>query len=907
MSRLSLSAGDDDDGDDDNLDVDDLWQLVAAPLSAQETDPELEGLLAFEPGAAAASSSSVHGPQPSSGTAQTVSRCWGAQLKALHVAVQPQCDADFVTGKTHLKNKFCTGCRQGFLVPASHVRALTPELALTFVNSNGSGVWSRVQHGATIGLDYRLANQTKNCHGTPLVIFRATPPNMAWAPLPPEWLSRSGTGMLDTICFVIANGTLVPMGAITRAYGARLSSKRQADTATTLEPNKRVLPGASTVVEEPSSLARPATGNAVATTTGATMATAAMTTAMSGIGAGSSDAAPPGSSRATRQSLLASFLPSVFPTLPLGSRTSGSAAMATSATGANVLPRSSSSSSSSGNGSGGVAVEAARFLPSPLSSRGRGGGGSVATEEQAEAARFLPSPPMSPPDAITRPSTADAAAPPPVTIHPLTLEFSCRATEDEWRAAHKRSILGVAAFAVPIPPAIYLGLGLSEPNEGSRIWLLSWACGWLPASLLVLALYARHRDDDTNGTPPLPRWVPRLLDWAACSLCILPQLLLVVLTWGGVADPIDARDPANGAETFGKCLANHFFAHVYLRINSTNHRLSAVTLLASAGLLAFQAPVSLTPAAEFALCRKGILGGLAGGYVLDRGMRHHFLAQPEQPPPRTHGGESSKAAIAAFAATAVKAAKAEKLQSAVAAREAARVAAISTPPAPVAALAAAASAAAVSTSARHVRMHPITRRFSSPALEQQYRDWLFACSYTYLGCASAAQAAMQMCSYIEGQVALSASAVLILSENAPRLLRTAVHQRGNSDDDTRRFRVGFLVYAILLLIAKLSLPALVAGGGDGDDAIGLWFFPQPLFMTLQGPEACHSWLLGATALVMSYLCPAWSTWRGDQQADAAALRASVFTGEAFAYTVDWGMRAQFRRRTTAMASSFEQA
>ena len=46
-------------------------------------------------------------------------------------------------------------------------------------------------------------------------------------------------------------------------------------------------------------------------------------------------------------------------------------------------------------------------------------------------------------------------------------------------------------------------------------------------------------------------------------------------------------------------------------------------------------------------------------------------------------------------------------------------------------------------------------------------------------------------------------------------------------------------------------------------------------MAVQGPDARHSWVLSATALMMSYLCRARSNWLGDQQADAAALLASV--------------------------------
>ena len=125
---------------------------------------------------------------------------------------------------------------------------------------------------------------------------------------------------------------------------------------------------------------------------------------------------------------------------------------------------------------------------------------------------------------------------------------------------------------------------------------------------------------------------------------------------------------------------------------------------------------------------------------------------------------------------------------------------------------------------------------------------------------------MQLCSVLEGQSSPRASVVLFLSQNAPRLARIVVHERGDRRNETCWFRLGFLVYDVLLLLAKLSLPSLVAGGGDGDDDVGLWFFLQPLFMAVQGPDAHRSWVLSATALMMSCLCPAWSNWRGDQKA-----------------------------------------
>ena len=204
-------------------------------------------------------------------------------------------------------------------------------------------------------------------------------------------------------------------------------------------------------------------------------------------------------------------------------------------------------------------------------------------------------------------------------------------------------------------------------------------------------------------------------------------------------------------------------------------------------------------------------------------------------------------------------------------------------------------------STTHVHMHPLTRRFSSPALEHKYRGWLFAWSHTYLGVISAIAVAMQICSYAEGQATLSASVTLILSQNAPHIARVVIYRRGDRHDDACRFRMGFLVYDILLLFAKLNLPTLFSSNVDGDDDVGRWLFAQPLSMALQGPDARHSWLLSMIALVMSHSCDAWSIWRGNQQADGVALRAAVMAGECFAYMVDWGLRTKFLRRAEARA------
>ena len=51
-------------------------------------------------------------------------QCWGAVLKGDSSC----CTPGFCSGKAHFKNKFCSACREGIDVPATRVRALTPEM-----------------------------------------------------------------------------------------------------------------------------------------------------------------------------------------------------------------------------------------------------------------------------------------------------------------------------------------------------------------------------------------------------------------------------------------------------------------------------------------------------------------------------------------------------------------------------------------------------------------------------------------------------------------------------------------------------------------------------------------------------------------------------------------------------------
>jgi hypothetical protein len=801
--------------------------LLADPELQQDFDAELQRILSSESSVAASSSSAALpimcsaalpimcssalpiasssalpnmdlSAQPSDDLQGATGGCWGAPLKALHFLVQPPCDADFVPDKKHMKNKFCARCSQGILVPSSHVRALTTELAHTFANSSTRSVWSRLRHGE-VSVDFRVANQTQKCRGSAVAIFRTQPPDLEWAQMPPHWLSRSTTGELDTVCFVVANGTMVPSGAIAPGYQAQNPSKRLA-AAAMLEPAKRAMPSALGRSTSPALSIVPAT------------------------------LLQPSMAIPTQPSLLASFLPSnpISPPLAGSSLSAGTSATPSARAARAGVPSNNGSSSSS-------------------SSSHAGGG----TADEPEAGCLLPSPPMSPPDAFT--SSTACAESSPVAVHPWTRRFlSCTATESEWRWSHARSVLDFAHLLVPIGPVFGLASGIADTNEGSRIWLLSWGLGWLPASLILLALHARYCDVSTSasmGAPiPLPRWVPHLLDAGACSLCILPQLILVAWTWGGVTDPVDARDVSKGAETFDRCFAQHFFAHLYLQINSTDRRLSTATLLISAVLLAFQAPISTTPAAEFSLCRKGILTGLSGGYMLDRILRHTFLK---------------------------------------------RRLAHEKPPLP-ASSAAAGPLARPSTAFVQTDAGILTPRFLPPALEQEYRDWLLVCSDSYLRCYATISLVRNLCNYVEGDSGLRALLLILLSESVPHCVCIAAHRHGDLRNDTRSFRVFFLVYDITLLTVKLFMPTLARGGGYADVSEEGWLFMQPLFLTFLGPSTYLRYLLSATALAMCYNMNGWTS-RANQEADVASLRATIVSAELFAILVDRGMRAHFRR------------
>ena len=182
--------------------------------------------------------------------------CWGSEL---HGEVLLHCDAHFRISGSHLKDKFCSKCREdGVLIPASRVRALRPDQHETFTNSSGGGLWNDNSFVSNMP-DYRVINHVHGCKGPRLVrrraisktalhaqpqhtlalcshpvlqvIFRTQPPPMdtTWATLPPAWADG------EHVRLWASKGTLVPSRPRTRPYLSRSgstlhSAKRQQTT-----------------------------------------------------------------------------------------------------------------------------------------------------------------------------------------------------------------------------------------------------------------------------------------------------------------------------------------------------------------------------------------------------------------------------------------------------------------------------------------------------------------------------------------------------------------------------------------------------------------------------------------------------------------------------------------------------
>ena len=124
------------------------------------------------------------------------------------------------TGKLHFKTKFCANCRRSVLVPAQNVRAISAAQSQFAHNRRSEGFWNYAppELGSVM---YRVVNNTVTCHKPWLAIYRETPPPLAFAPLPEEWVENGYVRMC------VARGTLAPVGTI-RSNGAHGSgSKRQ--------------------------------------------------------------------------------------------------------------------------------------------------------------------------------------------------------------------------------------------------------------------------------------------------------------------------------------------------------------------------------------------------------------------------------------------------------------------------------------------------------------------------------------------------------------------------------------------------------------------------------------------------------------------------------------------------------
>lgn len=806
--------------------------------------------------------------------------CWGAQLKALHGVNQPPCDASFAPGKSHLKNKFCQACRNGIVVPASHVRALTPALEQTFANYRSGGLWSRSVIGGS-EVEFRVLNHTKACHGGTLALFvSAPPPSLDWATMPTEWLSSSQ----DTLELAVANGTLVPVRSIRqRYYGTHLHDKRMQLEQPPPPPPPQQQAMALDVASGSTGLLSMATVSTESVASGggdlnslpnllplqshfgppATILTFQGKRPMSSTST-SSDGSTSGIGSGAKQARAEPHPPAVFAGQVSEMPSSSMLDHGQTRVSISQLP----SVSSRGLVSRGSMLSS--FLPSAFGLRSTLPSASEQprpSQPGSEAEELLPpSPPMSPPD--PHPLAGSSAAQQrvgslAVRIHPLTLRFSSEALENTWRHAHAKSILPVAMFVVPIQPAAAVALALAEPNEGARTFLLAWGIGWLPASIALL--WIRGSQD---GAKELREGVHRILDWAACSLCILPQILLTAMTWRGVKQPLDPLDPAT-AETFGKLLGNWLFAQMYLRANATHHVLNVLTVVASAALMCFQSPVSTAPHLEFITCRKGIIAGQLGGYILEYSMRSEFLQRQDE------------------------------LSRGRAPRDTATTTTTADSSVPAADSSGGSKEGATSTALRRtasawLSRQSLTLRFSSAEKEAQYRQLIFMRSYTYLSYISGATTAMYLHNYAEGQSESAAACLSVVFLQAlPRMGRTRVHQRGNQAGDVRAFRRLFWLFNVCVLVAKMLLPSY-AGNIDakGHVDVEVWLVIQPLLLRLQGPDVRFSWLSSVLAVGLSHVAPAW-TWRGNREADAAGVQSAVITGEVLAHFFDWALRVQF--------------
>ena len=136
--------------------------------------------------------------------------CWGAQLRG----DASRCSPEFVGGTAHFKNKFCPACKVSrFEIPTTQVRALprsfnpdaqSLDLKLTLSNAHGVGFWKTLPDGEG---RFRFVNNTLDCAGPQLVVFRELPAQMhTWGTaLPDKWIENG------VVRLQVGKGTLVPL------------------------------------------------------------------------------------------------------------------------------------------------------------------------------------------------------------------------------------------------------------------------------------------------------------------------------------------------------------------------------------------------------------------------------------------------------------------------------------------------------------------------------------------------------------------------------------------------------------------------------------------------------------------------------------------------------------------------
>ena len=136
-------------------------------------------------------------------------RCWGAEL---HYEGPHRCTPGFRPGRGHFKNKFCPNCCiEGVLVSAERLIGLTAELKATLQNEHTLGFWKRPRNGVSgeLSVHLRVINNTHDCSGPPLVVYRGTPPDgLVPAMLPDGWEQHG------LVRLAVARGTLVPQASL---------------------------------------------------------------------------------------------------------------------------------------------------------------------------------------------------------------------------------------------------------------------------------------------------------------------------------------------------------------------------------------------------------------------------------------------------------------------------------------------------------------------------------------------------------------------------------------------------------------------------------------------------------------------------------------------------------------------